>query len=317
MTERRLVVPVDLAGVRVDRMIATELGLSRARAREIIDSGGATCDGVPVRPRDRLSAGTTVIIDYPDAPQELTPDEGVPFSVVHEDRDLIVVDKPIGVVVHPGSGSATGTLANGLLSRYPELEGVGQADRWGIVHRLDRDTSGLLVVARNQISYERLVDMMRNRVVSRRYLTVVAGRFTNTTGTIDAPIGRDPMNPTRMSISGSGRNAVTHYRRLAQWTDRCATLLSVTLQTGRTHQIRVHMRAIDAPIIGDTAYGRRGVIGDPGRPWLHARQLAFTHPMSGERLDVVSPLPGDLCDSLNALGVPDVGDRTDVEGTPL
>lgn len=317
MTERRLVVPSDLDGVRADRVIAAELGLSRTRVRDIIDSEGATLDGAPVKPRERLSAGSTIVVELPDAPQGLAPDEDVPFRVAHEDRDLIIVDKPIGVVVHPGSGSATGTLANGLLARYPELEGVGQEDRWGLVHRLDRDTSGLLVVARNQVAYERLVEMMRDRAVSRRYLTLVARRFTNTTGTIDAPIARDPANPTRMCISRSGRRAVTHYRRLAQWTDRNASLLSVTLETGRTHQIRVHMLAIDAPIIGDVAYGRKGVIGDPHRPWLHARQLTFEHPMSGEELDVISPLPDDLCDSLDALGTPDVGDRSDVEGAPL
>ncbi len=317
MTERRLVVPPELDGVRADRVIATELGLSRARVRDIIDDGGATCNGVPVKQREPLAAGSPIDVELPDVSAELAPDASVPFRVAHEDEHLIIVDKPIGVVVHPGSGSATGTLANGLLARYPEIKGVGQQDRWGLVHRLDRDTSGLLVVARTESAYTLLVEMMRVHAVSRRYLTVVARRFTNTTGTIDAPIQRDKANPTRMCIGRSGRPAVTHYRRLAQWSDREASMLSVMLETGRTHQIRVHMQAIDAPIVGDVAYGRKGVIGDPGRPWLHARQLQFTHPVSGESLDVLSPLPGDLRDSLDALGSPDVGALLDIEGTPL
>ncbi len=317
MTEHRVVVPPDLDGVRIDKVIAAVLGISRTRVRDVIDAGGATVADEPVKPGDRLAAGTVLIVDIPEAATDLAPDEDVPFSVVYEDADVIVVDKPVGVVVHPGSGSARGTLANGLLARFPELVGVGQRDRWGIVHRLDRDTSGLLVVARTAEAYDRLVAMMREREISRRYLTVVARVFTNTTGTIEAPIGRDPANPTRMRVVKSGRPAVTHYRRLAQWEDRNAALLSVELETGRTHQIRVHMAAIGAPIIGDGAYGRRGVLGDPGRPWLHARQLAFAHPRTGEPIDVTAPLPGDLCDSLDVLGSPDLGAVADLEGVPL
>jgi 23S rRNA pseudouridine1911/1915/1917 synthase len=317
MKERRVVVPLDLDGVRVDRVIASELSLSRTRVREIIDNGGVTRDGVPVKPGDRFPAGSALIVDVPDIRRELEPEEDVPFTVVYEDGDVIVVDKPIGVVVHPGSGSATGTLANGLLARFPELRGVGQEDRWGIVHRLDRDTSGLLVVARTDVAYEFLVDLMREREISRRYLSLVSGVITNTTGTIDAPVGRDPGNPTRMCVTRSGRPAVTHYRRLAQWTHRNAVLLSISLETGRTHQIRVHMNAIGTPIIGDTVYGRRGVVGDPGRPWLHARQLSFTHPTTGRDMDFLAQLPVDLCDSLEVLGAPDVGAITDVEGIEL
>ena len=317
MTERRVVVPLDLDRVRVDRVIASELELSRTRVREIIDNGDATRNGAPVKPGDRFPAGSALVVDIPDLRQHLEPEGDVPFSVVYEDGDVIVVDKPIGVVVHPGSGSATGTLANGLLARFPELQGVGQEDRWGIVHRLDRDTSGLLVVARTDAAYERLVELMRERAISRRYLSLVSGAFTNTTGTVDAPVGRDAGNPTRMCVTRSGRPAVTHYRRLAQWTDRNAALLSVNLETGRTHQIRVHMKAIGTPIIGDSVYGRSGVIGDPGRPWLHARQLSFAHPTTGQVMDFLAPLPVDLCDSLEELGAPDVGAITDVEGIEL
>jgi 23S rRNA pseudouridine1911/1915/1917 synthase len=159
--------------------------------------------------------------------------------------------------------------------------------------------------------------MMRNRTITRRYLAGVAGLFTNTKGTIDAPIGRDPSNPTRMSVERAGREAITHYRRLAQWSERNASLLSVNLETGRTHQIRVHLRAIHRPILGDGGYGRRGLIGDPGRPWLHARQLSFDHPTTNRRIDFVSQLPSDLSASLDTLGTPDIGDRTDIDGTAI
>jgi 23S rRNA pseudouridine1911/1915/1917 synthase len=317
MTDHIITMPVDMEGERLDKAIATLLDLSRGRVKEIIDEGLATVDGVPVRSSARAVPGTQISVNVPEIDESLVPDPSVEFDIVHEDADIIVVDKPVGVVVHPGSGRSMGTLANGLLFRFPELEGVGQQGRWGIVHRLDRDTSGLLVVARTQTSYDRLVDMMREREISRRYLAVVAGAFTNTNGTIDAPIARDPSNPTRMNVERSGREAITHYRRLAGWTDRDATLLSVVLETGRTHQIRVHLRAIGRPILGDSAYGRRGIIGDPGRPWLHARQLTFDHPTQDVVVNVVSNLPPDLSASLDTLGDPDIGDRSDIDGTMI
>lgn len=317
MTDHTITVPVDMAGERFDKVIATILDLSRGRVKELIDEGLALVDDVPVRPGARAAPGTLITVNVPEVDERLEPDAAVEFGIVHEDADIIVVDKPVGLVVHPGSGRSMGTLANGLLDRFPDIEGVGQEGRWGIIHRLDRDTSGLLVVARTQPAYDALVDMMRERSITRRYLAGVAGNFTNTTGTIDAPIARDPSNPTRMSIERSGRESTTHYRRLAQWTDRDVSLLSVMLETGRTHQIRVHMRSIDRPILGDSAYGRRGVIGDPGRPWLHARQLTFDHPTQDRAVDIVSQLPHDLSASLDSLGTPDLGDRSDIDGTAL
>lgn len=303
--------------MRADKAIAAALGLSRGVARSIIDAGAATVDNEPLGATTKLPTGTHIVVIVPDTDVPLAPDTTVPFTVLYEDASLCVVDKPVGVVVHPGSGRAEGTLANGLLARYPEIEGVGEQDRWGIVHRLDRDTSGLLVVGRSQAAHAALTDMLRHHAIERRYLTAVKGSFTNTTGTIDAPIGRDQGNRTRMAIAKGGRAAVTHYRRLAGWTLRDTSLLSVTLETGRTHQIRVHMRAIDHPIIGDNQYGRGGVIGDPGRPWLHARQLTFDHPISGDRVDVLAPLPPDLSDSLVALGEPDLGEIVDINGEQL
>lgn len=302
---------------RSDKIVADSLGISRASARAIIEAGDATVDGVAVRPSEKLASGTEIEVTLPDAPRGMRGDDSVPFEVLYEDDAVAVVDKPIGVVVHAGAGRSGGTLAHGLLARFPDIVGVGQDDRWGIVHRLDRDTSGLLVVARTVDAYGVLTDMLKKRAISRRYLSLVRGEFTNTTGTIDAPIGRDPENRTRMRVARDGRPSVSHYRRLAAWSAASASLLSVTLETGRTHQIRVHMRAIDHPIIGDRAYGRSGGVGDPGRPWLHARQLAFDHPLSGERIDVVSPLPQDLSDSLSALGEPDSGTLVDVGGSAL
>ena len=310
-------VPADLDRARADKVLATVLAIPRSQAREIIDGNDATIDDSPLRASQKLSAGTRINVVIRGGEVKLEPDDSVAFDVVYEDRELLIVDKPIGIVVHPGSGRSGGTLANGLLARYPDIEGVGQQDRWGIVHRLDRDTSGLLVVARTQASYEALVEMLKRHDISRRYLAMVQGLFTNTKGTIDAPIGRDSANRTRMRVAKDGRKAVTHYRRIAAWTHREASLLSVSLETGRTHQIRVHMRAIDHPIVGDGAYGTVGVKADPGRPWLHARQLRLDHPITGEAVDIVAALPSDLRDSLETLGTPDTGELADIDGATL
>lgn len=317
MTDVTVTVPLELDGQRADRTLSVLLDVSRSVARSIIDAGDAREDGQSLRPAQKLRAGMVVVATTPDIDMELLPEDEIRFDVVHADDDVLVVDKPAGLVVHPGTGRASGTLVNGLISRYPEIIGVGQESRWGIVHRLDRDTSGLLVVARSDQAYERLVNMIKVRDVSRRYLSVVQGTFTNTIGTIDAPIGRDPQSPTRMHLDQAGRPARTHYRRLADWSQADASLLSVTLETGRTHQIRVHMRSIGHRILGDSVYGRRGVIGDPGRTWLHARQLGFDHPMTAEKMEFVSALPGDLSDSLVSLGEPAGGSIVDINGELL
>ncbi len=314
MTTVEVVVPDELGGTRADKVLAEMLAVSRSVAREIIDGGGAVVGGIAVKPAQKVAPGTVILALLPEPEPDIEADESVKFRVVYEDDDVSIIDKPAGLVVHPGSGRGSGTLVNGLMALYPEIVGVGQRDRWGIVHRLDRDTSGLLIVARTQHAYDSLISMMKGREVSRRYLSVVRHTFTNTIGTIDAPIGRDPANPTRMYVEASGRSARTHYRRLAEWTRHNATMLSVSLDTGRTHQIRVHMRSIGHPVIGDRIYGRQGVLGDPGRPWLHARQLALRHPTTGREMDFLSQLPLDLCDSLVLLGSPERGDVADING---
>jgi len=312
-----IIVSDEFDGERADKVIAVHLGVTRSAVKAIIESGGAVIGNASVKPSQRMRTGTVIHTAMPDPVPEIEPEAGIPFEVVHEDASILVIDKPPGVVVHPGSGHGGGTLVNGLMERYPEIVGVGQTGRWGIVHRLDKGTSGLLVVARTQSAYEILVEAMKARDVHRRYLCLASATFTNTIGTIDAPIARDSQNPTQMHLAKLGRSARTHYRRLAQWQVRSATMLSITLETGRTHQIRVHLRSIGHPVVGDRVYGKRGVVGDPGRPWLHARQLGFVHPLSGVHLSFVSSLPLDLSDSLGALGEPDLGQITDVDGEPL
>jgi 23S rRNA pseudouridine1911/1915/1917 synthase len=304
----RIVTPDDFDGVRADRVVAVLCGVSRRVARASIESGGAVCRGRVLGASDRVRAGDVIDVDIVVEETVVEADGSVPFGVAYEDADVIVVDKPAGVVVHPGAGRPAGTLANGLLARYPELGHLGDDRRWGIVHRIDRDTSGLLIIARTPEAFDHLQAALKAREVSRNYLTLVGGRLTNATGTIEAPVGRDPGQPTRMAVVDTGRPARTHYRRLADWERHDVSLMSVKLDTGRTHQIRVHMRAIGHPVVGDRVYGAAGLVpGDPGRTWLHARLLTFDHPSGTGPVTVESPLPGDLAASLETIGSPDRG----------
>jgi 23S rRNA pseudouridine1911/1915/1917 synthase len=297
-------VPPDLAGERADKIVAVVAGLSRSAARDLIDSDLVTLGGQSVEPRQRLAVGLELDIEIP-AESGLQPEE-VPFAVWYEDDQVAVVEKPAGMVVHPGAGQATGTLAAGLLARWPGLEGVGQTDRWGIVHRLDREVSGVLVVALTVPAYETLTESLARRSVARHYLALAWGDFDSATGTIDAPIGRDPRYPARMKVQVEGRPSRTHYRRTGHWSQEGLSMLEVRLETGRTHQIRVHLASIGHPVVGDRVYGRPGPPGvDPLRVWLHAAHLDFDHPVTGERISVDSPLPEDLQASLDALGQPD------------
>lgn len=294
------VVPEELNGERLDRVVAVEGGMSRASARAIVDSGDATVDGEVLGASARLRAGQ--VVTCPQAPVEggLEP-EAVEFGVVHEDADVMVVDKPFGLVVHPGAGQASGTLASGILERHPEVEGVGQPDRWGLVHRLDRDTSGLLVVALNDAAYRSLGAQVRSRSVEREYLALVDGELAVPTGTVDAPIARDPARTRRRRVTPDGKPARTHYQVEEAYPAAGMTLLRVRLETGRTHQIRVHLAAIDHPLAGDPVY-RLGPDRVPvPRLFLHATRLAFDHPATGERLDFTSPLPPDLAAARAAL----------------
>jgi 23S rRNA pseudouridine1911/1915/1917 synthase len=307
--QETVVVPLDLAGVRADRVLAVLTTMSRSASRRLIEAGLVSIGGLPIDRATLLSAGD--VIEYPtpvESPALVA--EDLAFSVVYESDNIVVVDKPSGLVVHPGAGHDTGTLVNGLIYRFPELQELGEEYRWGLVHRLDRDTSGLLLVARTPETHGFLQHELKERRVGRTYVALVSGKLEAATGTIDAPIGRDPARPTRMAIVQDGRSARTHYRRLAEWPE--ATLVQVELETGRTHQIRVHFSSIGLGLVGDPVYGRgTSNYGDPGRVWLHAIRLRF--PVGdGDMREVEAPLPIDLQRSLGALGTPETG-RVDLQ----
>lgn len=307
-------IPDALDGERVDRVVALMTGLPRSTVAEMVVAGAVRLSGRTVTTRStRVASGSDVDVDVP-GPVDRTevPAPEVDVQVVHADADVIVVDKVPGMVVHPGSGNARGTLVQGLLARYPELGGVGQPGRPGVVHRLDKGTSGLLMVARSARAYDSLVAQLAARTVGRVYVALVWGCPEPAQGQVDAPIGRSRREPTRMTVSSRGREARTGYqvRRCFQ-SPAPAALLACRLETGRTHQIRVHLSAIGHPVVGDARYGGTrtapgapdpaGAIGARGddrleclRPFLHAEQLSFDHPATGERLSFVSELPDDL-----------------------
>lgn len=294
-----VVVPAELDDERVDRAVAVLGSMPRSEARARTDAGEVLVDGEPASGKSRVREGMTLSFPPLPAPAAMAPEE-VDFGVRYEDDQVVVVDKPSGVTVHPGAGRSTGTLAAGLLARYPDVEGVGEPGRWGLVHRLDRETSGVLLVARTPDAYAVLTAALRRREIGRHYLALVKGTFSLPRGTIDAPIGRDPNRPRRRALVPTGRRAVTHYRMERQWRD--VALLGVDLETGRTHQIRVHLAGIDHAVIGDRVYGGRDPVRSP-RLFLHAATIRFTHP-SGEEMEVSSPLPPDLSAVLEGLGEP-------------
>jgi 23S rRNA pseudouridine1911/1915/1917 synthase len=281
------------AGERLDSFLAESLG-SRARAQRLIEAGAVTVDGAAVPKRHRMTPGELVVVDEDaDRLRDADPAQTAEFGVAYEDEHLVVVDKPAGVVVHPARGHWQGTLAQALEGR---AAGGEDAFRAGIVHRLDRDTSGLLVVAKSDAVHTALKEALQRREVVREYLALVEGRPPARSGTIDAPIGRDRRVRTRHSTdTDEPREAVTEFT-LERALPR-ATLLRVRLQTGRTHQIRVHLQAIGHPVCGDPEYGTPGLYGLE-RQFLHAEHLAFTHPVTGEPVDVHSPLPADLTAAL-------------------
>ncbi len=322
-------IPAALAGERVDRAVALLGGLTRTEVAELVRAGRVRLSGAPVSTRSRrVAGGEDLEVDLPEsgAPTGVGADPSVDVRVVEADDDIAVVDKPAGLVVHPGAGHRTGTLVQGLLARFPDLAdaGAGDADRPGIVQRLDKGTSGLLVVARTALAYRSLVDQLGARAtgasgrgggpvgadepsdrpagVERRYLALVLGSVDADAGEVDAPMGRSERDPTRMAVSRRGRSARTAYRVATRYRRPvAATLVECRLDTGRTHQIRVHLAAIGHPVAGDTRYGGAEARLALARPFLHAHRLSFDHPRTGQRLSFSSPLPPDLAAVLAGL----------------
>ena len=290
-------IPESLAGERLDRIVALLADVSRAEATTMLANDGVMVDGEPaLSGKVRLRAGQIVEIDPHSRPvAELPgPDSSIPVTVVHADDDVIVVDKAPGVVVHPAAGHRGGTLVNGLLARFPEIADVGDPERPGIVHRLDVGTSGLLVVARRESAYESLVEQLSDHDVERRYVALAWGRFDAPVGTVDAPIGRDPRDPLRMAVVATGKDARTHFRVEQTFVEPEVSLVTCELETGRTHQIRVHLAAIGHPVVGDGTYGGQRPGWSADRPFLHAARLSFRHPATGETVSFESELPDDL-----------------------
>ena len=295
------VVPAALDGQRVDRVVSMLTGVTRAAATELVAVGAVVVDQVAVtRGADRLAVGQELEIDLPERsdPERALPEPDVTVPIVFEDEHLVVVDKPADLVVHPGAGNDRGTLVNGLLARFPELAALGEATdpvRPGIVHRLDKGTSGLLVVARTLEAHESLVAQLTARSVERCYRTLVWGHPESSRGVVDAPIGRSTRQPTKMAVTAGGKEARTSYEVQELFEDPAAlALLTCELETGRTHQIRVHLSAIGHPVVGDDRYGGARQSLPSARPFLHAERLAFEHPTSGPPMCFASPLPDDL-----------------------
>lgn len=298
------------AGERVDVFLADALELSRTRVQRLIADGRVRVDGAAPRKAEVLVEGQRVEVDVP-APEPLGLEpEDIPVDILWEDEALVVVDKPAGMVVHPSAGHATGTLVHALLHHVTDLSGIGGTLRPGIVHRLDKDTSGLLVVAKRDDAHQALSDALKRRRVKRLYRAASWGHLRESRVEVDAPIGRDPRDRKRMAVvEGGGRRAVTRLRVRESWL--AAELLDVALRTGRTHQIRVHLAHLGHPVVGDATYGagwERGMGGDAHlwarelarrtpRQFLHAAELAFDHPLTGERMRFRSPLPPDLTEA--------------------
>jgi len=299
-----VVVPPEQAGERLDRVVAAAPGVgTRSQAKQLIDAGRVSVGGVVRKAAHEVRAGERVTIETSVPPSRTIEPEAIPLTVLYEDEDLLAIDKPPGMVVHPAPGASRGTLVHALAHRLGALAGVGDAERPGIVHRLDRDTSGVLLVARTAAALEALARQFRDRTVEKRYVAVVVGRVARAAGTIDRPIGRHPRERKRMSVhSRRGRPALTTWEVLERFPG--ATLLRLAPKTGRTHQLRVHLAALGHPIVGDKVYGRGRATGPAGafpRQALHAAEIRFAHPRTGTPLGVRSALPPDIEQLLAAL----------------
>ena len=298
------------SGLRADAYLARETDLSRTAAARLCESGAVTCDGKAVGKKDLLKEGQTLVVEIPSPQETAAQPQDIPLDIVYEDPYLLVINKPVGMVVHPAPGNHDGTLVNALLAHCgSELSGIGGELRPGIVHRIDKDTSGLLVVAKDDLTHRGLSEQMATHGVSRVYHALVNGGFRVSSGTVDAPIGRHPVDRKKMAVikdpRHSAKEAVTHYEVIGEY--GAITYLKLKLETGRTHQIRVHMASLGHPLLGDTLYGGgRTPFEKAHAPYLqgqclHAKELAFVHPRTGKQMHFECPLPQDFTHLLQIL----------------
>lgn len=297
---RELTAATEHAGVRLDAFLSADGALTRSQAARLIAEGRVRVNGKPAAKSARLSGGETVTVDVPQLRETALPPQDIPLDVVYEDDDVIVVNKPTGLVVHPAPGHPDGTLVNALLHHCGDsLSGIGGEKRPGIVHRIDRDTSGLIIAAKNDAAHLALSAQLKDHSLSRTYECLVTGNMKQDSGTVDAPIGRSSADRKKMAVVPTGRRAVTHWEVVARYPG--VTHLRCRLETGRTHQIRVHMAHIGHPILGDTVYGAKKPVPGLTGQCLHATGLRFVHPRTGEPVELHCPLPPEFTAMLQKL----------------
>ena len=290
---RELTAATEHAGVRLDAFLSADGALTRSQAARLIAEGRVRVNGKPAAKSARLSGGETVTVDVPQLRETALPAQDIPLDVVYEDDDVIVVNKPTGLVVHPAPGHPDGTLVNALLHHCGDsLSGIGGEKRPGIVHRIDRDTSGLIIAAKNDAAHLALSAQLKDHSLSRTYECLVTGNMKQDSGTVDAPIGRSSADRKKMAVVPTGRRAVTHWEVVARYPG--VTHLRCRLETGRTHQIRVHMAYIGHPILGDTVYGAKKPVPGLTGQCLHATGLRFIHPRTHEPVELTCPLPEEF-----------------------
>ncbi len=297
---RELTAATEHAGVRLDAFLSADGALTRSQAARLIAEGRVRVNGKPAAKSARLSGGETVTVDVPQLRETALPPQDIPLDVVYEDDDVIVVNKPTGLVVHPAPGHPDGTLVNALLHHCGDsLSGIGGEKRPGIVHRIDRDTSGLIIAAKNDAAHLALSAQLKDHSLSRTYECLVTGNMKQDSGTVDAPIGRSSADRKKMAVVPTGRRAVTHWEVVSRYPG--VTHLRCRLETGRTHQIRVHMAYIGHPILGDTVYGAKKPVPGLTGQCLHATGLRFVHPRTGESVELRCPLPPEFTAMLQKL----------------
>ncbi len=301
---RTLSVPEGVAGERIDSALTRVLGLSRTSVVKLLEDGDITTNGKVMPKSDRVVAGQVIEVLMPapinSDPIPLTPLEGL--GIIYDDNDIVVIDKPVGCAAHPSPGWTGPTVVGALMVAGYSVSTSGPAERQGIVHRLDVGTSGLMIVAKSDQAFHGLKDAFRNRTVSKIYHALVQGHMDPSTGTIDAPIDRHPKEDHRFAVVATGKESITHYEVMEFY--RAVSMVKIELETGRTHQIRVHFSALHHPLVGDTTYGADPVLGKSlgmSRPWLHAAELSFSHPVTQAKLNFKAPYPSDLTGSLALL----------------